>query len=174
MKCPYCNSKEDRVIDSRLLDSSIVIRRRRLCLDCQKRFTTYERVEAVPLMVVKSDSRREPFSREKLREGITRACEKRPISMDTMEKLVSEVEYELQNYVLEVPSRVVGEKVLAKLYTLDPVAYVRFASVYRKFSNINDFMNELQKMANDKAPRRRGKEREHAYNPSSPNCKCVP
>src|SRR3982751_916762 len=107
MKCPYCGNEHDRVLDSRPLDGASVIRRRRECQSCHKRFTTYERLESIPLMVIKSDDRREPFSREKLREGITRACEKRPISADTIERLVSEIEYELQDYVMQVPSRVI-------------------------------------------------------------------
>jgi len=146
MKCPYCGHEEDRVLDSRPLDAASIIRRRRECQSCQKRFTTYERLEEVPLMVIKSNDRREPFDREKLREGIARACEKRPISMDTVERLLSEVEYELQDYVMQVPSRVIGEKVLQKLKDLDPVAYVRFASVYRQFQDIDAFMEELKKL----------------------------
>ena len=146
MKCPYCGHEEDRVLDSRPLDAASIIRRRRECQSCQKRFTTYERLEEVPLMVIKSNDRREPFDREKLREGIARACEKRPISMDTVERLLSEVEYELQDYVMQVPSRVIGEKVLQKLKDLDPVAYVRFASVYRQFQDIDAFMEELRKL----------------------------
>lgn len=146
MRCPVCDHPEDRVLDSRPLESVTVIRRRRLCLHCGKRFTTYERVEATPLMVIKSDNRREPFSRNKLREGVARACQKRPISSDTIEKLVSEVEYELQDYVLEVPTREIGERVLKKLHRLDPVAYVRFASVYRQFADLDMFLKELQKL----------------------------
>lgn len=146
MKCPFCGHPDDRVIDSRPLDSASVIRRRRECGDCHKRFTTYERLEQIPLTVIKSDNRREPFDREKLRQGVLRACEKRPISMDAIEKIVSEIEYELQDYVMEVPSRVIGEKVLKKLLELDPVAYVRFASVYRQFGDIDAFMKELKKI----------------------------
>lgn len=146
MKCPYCGQEEDRVLDSRPLEGASIIRRRRECQSCHKRFTTYERLEDVPLMVIKSDERREPFSREKLREGIARACEKRPIGADAIERLISEIEYELQDYVMQVPSRVIGEKVLKKLKDLDPVAYVRFASVYRQFQDIDAFHCELQKL----------------------------
>jgi transcriptional repressor NrdR len=146
MRCPLCYHPEDRVLDSRPLESATVIRRRRSCVHCGKRFTTYERVEAAPLMVIKSDNRREPYDRAKLREGLVRACQKRPISSDTIEKLVSEVEYELQDYVLEVPSREIGERVLKKLYRLDPVAYVRFASVYRQFADLDAFLRELKKV----------------------------
>lgn len=157
MRCPFCHQLEARVIDSRPLDSTSVIRRRRQCVECQKRFTTYERVEAMPLMVMKSDQRREPFLRDKLREGILRACEKRPISSDQIEKIVSEIEYELQDYVMEVPSRVIGEKVLKKLFLMDPVAYVRFASVYRQFQDIDTFLRELKKLKRETVKTRREK-----------------
>ncbi len=146
MKCPTCDHPEDRVIDSRPLDSASVIRRRRLCLHCGKRYTTYERVEATPLMVVKSDNRREPFNRGKVREGLLRAFQKRPVTPDAVEKLVSEIEYELQDFALEVPSSEIGERILKKLYALDPVAYVRFASVYKKFSDLEDFLRELARL----------------------------
>jgi transcriptional repressor NrdR len=146
MRCPTCDHPEDRVIDSRPLESASVIRRRRLCLHCGKRFTTYERVEATPLMVVKSDNRREPFHRDKIRRGLQRAFEKRPVAPDTVEKLVAEIEYELQEFALEVPSQEIGDRILKKLYGLDPVAYVRFASVYRNFNDLEDFMRELKKL----------------------------
>ncbi len=146
MKCPYCGHEQDRVLDSRPLDGASVIRRRRECQACHKRFTTYERLENVPLMVSKSDGRLDAFNREKLREGIARACEKRPIGADTIERLVSEIEYELQDYLMQVPSRVIGEKVLHKLLNLDHVAYVRFASVYRQFQDTDAFLNVLNKL----------------------------
>jgi transcriptional repressor NrdR len=146
MKCPSCDHPEGRVIDSRPLESATVIRRRRLCGYCGKRYTTYERVETTPLMVIKSDNRREPFNRTKLREGIARACEKRPISSDAIEKLIAEIEYELQDFVLEVPSREIGERVLKKLFLLDAVAYVRFASVYKQFGDLDTFLRELKKL----------------------------
>jgi len=128
------------------MDQASVIRRRRECLECHKRYTTYERLEEMSLMVVKSDQRREPFNRQKVREGIIRACEKRPISSDAVEKIVNEVEYELQDYVMEVPSRIIGEKVLKKLWDLDLIAYIRFASVYQQFDDIDRFMDELKKL----------------------------
>ena len=146
MRCPACDHPEDRVIDSRPLESASVVRRRRLCLHCGKRFTTYERVEATPLMVVKSDDRREPFNRAKIREGLLRAFQKRPVAPDAVEKLVSEIEYELQDYIMEVPSSVIGDRILKKLYEMDPVAYVRFASVYKKFDSPDDFLQELARL----------------------------
>lgn len=152
MKCPFCGHQEDRVLDSRPLEAASIIRRRRECQACHKRFTTYERLEEVPLMVLKSNNRQEPFQREKLRDGITRACKNRPISADRIEKLISDIEYELQDYVMQVPSRVIGEKVLKKLKDLDPVAYVRFASVYRQFQDIDAFMEELRRLKGEAAP----------------------
>lgn len=146
MRCPACDHPEDRVIDSRPLESASVIRRRRLCLRCGKRFTTYERVESTPLMVIKRDNRREPFSRDKMREGIVRACRKRPVSPAAIEKLVSEVEYSLQDYVLEVPTAEIGERILKRLYDIDTVAYVRFASVYRSFGDIDSFLTEIKRL----------------------------
>ena len=143
MKCPYCTHADDSVMDSRPIDSAEVIRRRRMCKNCHKRFTTYERWEEMPLMVVKSDNRRVPYDRNKLREGILRACEKRPISIDAIDQVVAEVEYELKDYVMEISSKIIGEKVLKKLHQLDQVAYVRFASVYRNFSDVNSFLAEI-------------------------------
>ncbi len=146
MRCPSCDQPDDRVLDSRPLESAAVIRRRRACLHCGKRFTTYERVETSPLLVVKRNNQREPFSRDKMREGIQRACQKRPITPGMIEKLVAEVEYSLQDFVLEVPSVEIGQRILKRLYDLDAVAYVRFASVYRSFSNLDDFMAELRRV----------------------------
>jgi len=143
MRCPFCRHSNDSVLDSRPLESASVIRRRRICKNCHKRFTTYERLEEMPLMVVKSDQRREPYDRAKLRQGILRACEKRPISM-------AEVEYELKDYVMEISSKVIGEKVMEKLHAIDQVAYVRFASVYRNFSDVNSFLEEIDKLKNRK------------------------
>ena len=136
MKCPFCTHSDDQVLESRPLDSASVIRRRRICKSCHKRFTTYERLEEMPLMVVKSDERREPYDRNKLRQGILHACEKRPISIDTVDNIVAEVEYELKDFVMEITSRLIGDKVLKKLLEVDQVAYVRFASVYRNFSDV--------------------------------------
>lgn len=157
MRCPFCGSHKDQVIDSRPLDHSSSIRRRRECLECSKRFTTYERLEEMSLMVVKSDQRREPFNRQKLWEGISRACEKRPVSSEAIERIVSEVERDLQDYVLEVPSSVIGEKILEKLWDVDLVAYIRFASVYRQFGDIDTFMDELKKLKKEHVRQQRQK-----------------
>lgn len=157
MKCPFCGGLDDQVIDTRPNDLSSLIRRRRECGECKKRYTTYERVEETPLMVVKSDNRREPFNAKKLQAGISLACQKRPISMDAVEKIVSEVEHELQDYLMEVPSKVIGEKVLKKLWDVDLVAYIRFASVYRQFADIDTFMDELKKLKKEHARQQRTK-----------------
>lgn len=146
MKCPFCGNSGGRVIDSRPVEGSSVVRRRRECHACKKRFTTFERIESMPLMVIKKDKRREVFDRNKLQEGILLACQKRPISLDTVEKIVGEIEEELQDYIMEVPSKVIGEIVLRKLRKLDEVAYVRFASVYRQFNDIDTFLKELKKL----------------------------
>ncbi len=147
MKCPYCGFMEDRVIDSRPTDEGSAIRRRRECLKCLKRFTTYEKVESLPLMVIKKDKSRQPFNREKLLNGLLRACEKRPVSIDDLEKLVEEVESHICNSLQrEVTTKAIGELVMSKLKNLDEVAYVRFASVYRQFKDINTFMDELHKL----------------------------
>ncbi|MFH2070312.1 MAG: transcriptional regulator NrdR, partial [Elusimicrobiota bacterium] len=128
MRCPYCGFHDTKITNSRPFDSAMVVRRRRECPMCNKRFTTYEKMEQIPLVVVKSDGRREPFDVNKLRIGITRACKKRPVTGETIEKIVSDIEHELQEYILEVPSRVIGEKVLGRLLKVDSVAYIRFAS----------------------------------------------
>jgi transcriptional repressor NrdR len=147
MKCPFCGHEEDKVVDSRSSSDGVSIRRRRECLSCGKRYTTYEHVEEQPLMVVKKDGRREPFDRHKLLAGLVKACEKRPVSMDDLEKLVDELERELsQQFEREVASREVGERVMKKLHALDPVAYVRFASVYREFKDVEQFMRELKEL----------------------------
>ncbi len=158
MKCPHCNHPEDHVIDSRPVETANLIRRRRECLSCGKRFTTYERCEAMPMVVIKSDNRREPFSREKLKEGIVRACEKRDISSEQIENLVNGVEQELQEqYVLEAPSKAVGDLILSKLKDLDEVAYIRFVSVYKQFSGIDSFLDELHGLKAFKAKRKKAK-----------------
>lgn len=147
MKCPTCSYKETKVIDSRLCSDGGSIRRRRECLKCEKRFTTYEYVEQVPLMVVKADGRRQPFDRSKILGGIVKACEKRPISIDRMEDVAGEIERAIQKkFDREVNSKDIGEFVMERLATLDDVAYVRFASVYRQFRDVNQFMNELGSM----------------------------
>jgi len=147
MKCPFCGSFEDQVLDSRPVEHTSAIRRRRECLECKKRYTTFERPEDVTLMVVKSNNRREPFDRQKIWRGIDRACRKRPIAAETIDKMVSSIENEIMDeYVMEVPSSVIGEKILDKLYDVDLVAYIRFASVYRQFGDIDAFMQELKKL----------------------------
>jgi len=147
MKCPYCNHNEDKVVDSRETAEGMAVRRRRECINCGKRFTTYEYVERTPLMVIKKDGRREPFNRQKILTGLLSACEKRPISMERLEKLVTDVENDLQKkFDQEVESRYVGEIVMEKLAEFDDVAYVRFASVYRQFKDINQFMRELREI----------------------------
>jgi transcriptional repressor NrdR len=152
MRCPYCQHRDDKVIDSRMAREGDVIRRRRECLRCEKRFTTYERVEEVMPVVVKKDGRREPFDRQKIVAGIQRACEKRPVSADAVEEVVRRVEAEVQESGdREIPSAKIGEKVMAALKALDEVAYVRFASVYRRFQDLNDFMSELQGLLRQEA-----------------------
>ncbi|MBN1664384.1 MAG: transcriptional repressor NrdR [Deltaproteobacteria bacterium] len=145
MKCPFCGNGENKVIDSRISKDGSAIRRRRECLGCGKRFTTYEYVEEVLPMVVKKDGRREPFDRTKIKNGIQKACEKRPISTEAIDTVVENIEqdcYEFQGQ--EIPSTVIGEKIMKALQSLDAVAYVRFASVYRSFRDIGDFMDELK------------------------------
>lgn len=147
MKCPFCGSHENRVVDSRPTDEGDTIRRRRECLSCQKRFTTYEKVEILPLIVIKKDNSRETFNRDKLMRGISRACEKRPITADQMHKLADEIETQLSNSLeREVSSQSIGELLMEKLKKLDQVAYVRFASVYRDFSDIDTFLDEIHKI----------------------------
>jgi transcriptional repressor NrdR len=147
MKCPFCGFEESRVIDSRPTDEGERIRRRRECLQCQKRFTTYEIIESLPIIVIKKDRSREPFARDKLLNGLLRACEKRPVSIDTLERVIDDIEAALQNSLdREVTSEKIGELVMDKLKTVDEVAYVRFASVYRQFKDINTFMSELNKL----------------------------
>ena len=147
MKCPYCGYSESKVIDSRPTDEGERIRRRRECLNCAKRFTTYEVIETVPVVVVKKDKSREAFVRNKLLNGLLRACEKRPVPLETLERIVDEIETLLQNSLdREVPSTLIGTYAMDKLKKVDEVAYVRFASVYREFKDINTFMDELNKI----------------------------
>lgn len=147
MKCPFCSFEESKVIDSRPTDEGERIRRRRECMSCAKRFTTYEIIESVPVIVVKKDKSREVFDRDKLFNGMMRACEKRPVSVDVIERAIDEIEAELQNSLdREVTSVKIGEYVMDKLKDIDEVAYVRFASVYRQFKDINTFMSELKKL----------------------------
>ena len=147
MKCPYCGKLNSRVIDSRLSRTELEIRRRRECQECFRRFTTYEKVEDVPVMVIKKDGRRETFVRNKILTGIQKACEKRTITIDQMEAVVDDIERDLRdNNEKEVPSRELGEKIMARLHAMDDVAYVRFASVYREFNDVDDFINELKRL----------------------------
>ena len=144
MKCPYCGYTESKVIDSRPTDEGERIRRRRECLKCGKRFTTYEVIESVPIVVIKKDKSRETFDRSKLLNGLLRACEKRPVSIDQLDRIVDEIEATLQESMdREVPSQLIGTYAMEKLKQVDEVAYVRFASVYRQFKDINSFMEEL-------------------------------
>lgn len=145
MKCPFCGNGENKVIDSRISKDGNAIRRRRECLSCGKRFTTYEFVEEVLPMIVKKDGRRELFDRTKIRNGLLKACEKRPISTDAIDEIVETIERECQEFQgQEIPASVIGEKIMKALQSLDAVAYVRFASVYRSFRDIGDFMDELE------------------------------
>lgn len=150
MRCYYCGSNNCGVKETRHIEDSYIIKRRRECKTCKKRFTTYERVENPPLTVIKSDNSRESFDVEKLSRGIRLACLKRPVSEDTIEKIVSEVQLELHDYIMEVPSRVIGDMVLNKLKKVDEVAYVRFASIYKKFDSIDTFLKELKKLKKKK------------------------
>jgi len=151
MRCPYCSSLENKVVDSRMGKEGESIRRRRECLKCEGRFTTYERVEEVLPLVIKKDGRREPFDRLKILNGLKKACEKRPVGVEAIETTVSDIEKFLQDKGLkEVPSTVIGEEVMDHLHRLDEVAYVRFASVYRSFKDINEFMTELKDILSSK------------------------
>ena len=147
MKCPFCEFEESKVIDSRPTDEGEAIRRRRECLSCAKRFTTYEKIETIPLMVIKKDGSRQMFDREKLLNGIIRACEKRPVATSDMEHIVNEIESATQNLLeREISSQKIGEMVMERLSAVDEVAYVRFASVYRQFKDINTFVEEVNKL----------------------------
>lgn len=151
MRCPFCGFEEDKVIDSRPTDEGSAIRRRRECSKCQKRFTTYEKVESVPLIVVKKDGTRQAFDRDKLLNGLLRAVEKRPVPVHDLEMLVDEIESQIHNTLRrEITSREIGEMVMSRLKNMDEVAYVRFASVYRQFKDINTFMEELRKLLKEK------------------------
>jgi transcriptional repressor NrdR len=147
MKCKYCGHPESMVVDSRPTDDATAIRRRRECMNCQKRFTTYETIEQMPIMVIKKDGRRQLFDREKMMTGLQRACEKRPVPVKELDRLIKEIEMEIYNSLeQEVESEVIGELVMQKLKAIDEVAYVRFASVYRQFKDINTFRNELNRL----------------------------
>ena len=145
MICPFCSNVRTKVLDKREIGSGTVTRRRRECLECGKRFTTYERAEALDLYIIKKDGRREPYDRQKLKSGMLRACEKRPISQETIKKIIDKMENELRRLKsVEVQSEIIGEKIMRELRKLDKVAYIRFASVYREFADITDFQKELK------------------------------
>lgn len=147
MKCPFCNHENTRVIDSRPAEDNNSIRRRRVCDECNKRFTTYEKIETIPLIVIKKDNVRETYERGKIEAGVLRACHKRPVSAEAITNLVDEVETQIFNMEeKEIPSSSIGEMVMSKLKNLDAVAYVRFASVYREFKDVNTFMEEIKKV----------------------------
>ena len=151
MKCPFCDDLEDKVVDSRMAKEGEMIRRRRECLSCKRRYTTYERIEESLPMVVKKDGRREPFDRTKILNGLKKACEKRPISVATIEAVTDRIEKRIQEMgETEIPSREVGEQIMKELHNLDQVAYVRFASVYREFKDIDQFMDELKSLARER------------------------
>lgn len=150
MQCPYCNYKESKVVDSRHTDSNS-IRRRRECESCKKRYTTYETIETTPVMVVKKDNTREYFDREKIKNGLIKSCEKRPVSIEQIDGVVSFIENEInKNYMTEVETKIIGEMIMDKLKDIDEVSYVRFASVYRQFKDINTFVNELKTILMEK------------------------
>ena len=154
MKCPFCNELEDKVVDSRMAKEGEVIRRRRECLGCKRRYTTYERVEEILPVVVKKDGRRESFDRTKILAGLKKACEKRPISTTTIEAVTDRIEKRIQEMgETEIESRIVGEELMKELHQLDQVAYVRFASVYREFKDIDQFMDELRTLAQQRRER---------------------
>jgi len=158
MKCPGCNHKEDKVVDSRSTAGASAIRRRRECLRCGRRFTTYEYIEDVSLMVIKKDGRREPFDRQKILSGIMKACEKRPVGMEAMDAIVTQIERAIQKKSdREISSSKIGELLIEKLKTLDDVAYVRFASVYRQFKDVGQFMSELEEMLDKRKHRRKNR-----------------
>ena len=147
MKCPFCGKDDTRVIDSRPADENTSIRRRRVCDSCGKRFTTYEKVETIPIIIIKKDNNRETYDRAKIEAGILRACHKRPVSASSISQIVDEVETAIFSYEdKEIPSSIIGELIMSKLKDLDAVAYVRFASVYREFKDVNTFMDELKKV----------------------------
>jgi transcriptional repressor NrdR len=151
MRCPFCGYEDSKVVDTRPTDEGRIIKRRRECLKCQKRFTTYEKVERQPILVIKKDNRREEFDRNKILNGIIKACQKRPVSIEQMNKIVDEIENEIYNSMREeVSSREIGEMVMEKLKKIDEISYVRFASVYRQFKDINTFIEELQKLLTEK------------------------
>ena len=156
MKCIYCGATESRVLDTRPVEDGIEIRRRRECIKCLRRFTTYEKIDTISAMVIKKDGRREPFDPEKIRRGVIKACEKRPVARADVDALVHDVEMQVANSLMdEVPSEAIGEMVMSRLKRMDEVAYVRFASVYRQFRDISTFMDELNDLLNESAAQKR-------------------
>ena len=165
MKCPFCRVENDRVVDSRTSGGGYIIRRRRECLNCGRRFTTYERIETMPLRVVKKDGSRVEFDREKILNGVMKACEKRPVSMQTIEEIVSSIETEIyNNYDKEVSSKHIGQLVMKRLREVDQVAYIRFASVYREFKDVSDFVEEVQPMLDRERKEREEKQQTEGNN----------
>lgn len=151
MKCPFCNGEESKVVDSRSTDDNVAIRRRRECLSCNKRYTTYEKIEDIPVLVIKRGLNREVFNRDKVIRGLVTACQKRPVTRAEIEDIANDIERSLNNNMItEINSEQIGEMVLEKLRKIDEVAYVRFASVYRQFEDINTFMNEIKSLMNEK------------------------
>ncbi|NQT10699.1 MAG: transcriptional repressor NrdR [Desulfobacteraceae bacterium] len=151
MKCPFCGEIDNKVIDSRLGKNGDAIRRRRECIICGRRFTTYEHIEEIPIMIIKKDGRREVFNSEKVRSGIQKACQKRNISINVIDQFIDDLERDLKETgEKEIPSSIIGEKIMAKLHEIDDVAYVRFASVYREFKDVNDFVSELKGLLSNK------------------------
>jgi transcriptional repressor NrdR len=147
MKCPFCGIMDNKVIDSRVSKDGSVIRRRRECIDCSRRFTTYEHIEDIPIMIMKKDGRREIFNRDKVRSGIQKACQKLDISVNIIEECIDDLERDLrETSEKEIPSKFIGENIMARLHQLNDIAYVRFASVYREFKDVNDFVSELKKL----------------------------
>lgn len=158
MLCPYCECKESKVLDSRHIDA-VSIRRRRECEKCKKRFTTYEKIEMIPVMVIKKDGRREAFDRDKIKFGLIRSCEKRPVSISRIDELVDSIDAEINKmYINEIESTKIGEMVMDRLKEVDEVAYVRFASVYRQFKDLNTFINELESILNEKGEQQENEE----------------
>ncbi len=152
MRCPFCSHHDSKVVDSRPTDEGQAVRRRRECTACNKRFTTYEKIDEIPLIVVKKDSSREPYNRSKILNGIIKACEKRPVSLQDIEKMVDEIERQLYNMMeREITTELIGNLVIEKIKAIDEIAYVRFASVYREFKDINTFMDEVKKILGEKS-----------------------
>ena len=162
MKCPYCGEIDNKVIDSRLSKDASVIRRRRECIVCTRRFTTYEHIEEIPIMIIKKDGRREVFNRDKVRAGLKKACQKRNISINVIEEFIDDLERDLRETgEKEIPASFLGEKIMTMLHDLDDVAYVRFASVYREFKDVNDFVSELKTLLSKQETKDRGEDTEN-------------